>query len=37
MRTTWEQLHSFSEELANEKRKVVLPAFGMPVGRVCAT
>lgn len=24
MRTTWEQLHSFSEELANEKRKVVL-------------
>jgi hypothetical protein len=28
MRTTWEQLHSFSEEMANEKRKVVLtPGF----------
>jgi hypothetical protein len=28
MRTTWEQLHSFCEELANEKRKVVLtPVF----------
>jgi hypothetical protein len=24
MRTTWEQLSSFSEELVNEKRKVVL-------------
>ena len=30
MRTTWEQLHSFSEELANEKRKVVL----MPLSSV---
>ena len=30
MRTTWAQLHSFSEELANEKRKVMLivPAAG---------
>ena len=28
MRMTWEQLHSFSEELTNEKRNVVLtPSF----------
>ena len=37
MRTTWEQLHTFIEERANEKRKVLLPACGMHVGRVCAT